>query len=117
MALSIENININVKYGLDASHDVSQAASDLYSAYEEGIEIAEDLRGYWTGDNATRYIALLEERLEKLRERSSALYKVGGAIRETTLLYEQEQKDLHYKEQREHEEAAEKRRQAKSKKK
>lgn len=112
MALTLNNIDINVKYGLDASHDVSVAADDLYAAYEEGIAIIEDLRGYWTGDNAVRYIALLEERVEKLRERSATLSKIAGAMRETVYVYEQQQKNAYYEEQRKREEAAERKRQA-----
>lgn len=113
MALTLNNIDINVKYGLDASNDVSKASSELFAAYDEGIAIIEDLRACWTGDNATRYIALLEERVEQLRTRSNELRKTSGAMRETVLLYEQQQKAQYYEEQRQREEAAAKKRQAK----
>ncbi len=107
MALTLNDIDINVKHGLAAAHDVATAADDLHAAYEEGVAIIEDLRGYWTGDNATRYLALLTERVERLRVRSDTLSRIAGAMRETVEVYRQDQLDQHYQELYEREKDAE----------
>lgn len=116
MALNINNIDIDLKKGLTVSNQVADEAGELRAIYSDGLSIVESLRGSWTGDNAARYIALLEERLDLVNKRSKLLSDLSSAIYDTVMAYDQQQRAEYNRQQRAAEEAAEQARQAKSKK-
>lgn len=116
MALNINNIDIELKKGLTVSDQVADEAEALRSVYTSGLSIIGDLRAAWTGDNADRYTALLEERLELVNKRAALLSDLSAAIYDTVMVYDQQQRDEYWRQQRAAEEAAEQKRQAKKKK-
>ena len=114
MPLNLNDIRIVAQHGRDAATNVGDAASELAAACRDAMAAAEDLRGSWTGDNATAYIQGLEELIEGLQERATALSGISDAMYETVALYEQQQKDEYYAAERARQKAEDEAKKAKS---
>lgn len=105
MALSLNNIEIDCAVGIDAAADVADAAAELDGAYSEAMAIVGDLAASWTGDKASRFLALLEERANALHEQANALRSIADAMSQTVEAYRQTQTEIYYAEQRKREKA------------
>ena len=91
MGLTLNGIEVSYSEAIRAAESIEGASQTLKKAYGHCETAEQNVTASWTGDNVSRYLSLLGERKNAIKEEYDQLDEVAAAIRKTAALYRDQQ--------------------------
>ena len=99
MADSLTDIQISCNQGNAVARQLKQEADRLRKEFNDYHSAVDTVRASWTGANARRYAAKMDEMEGKIQAQVDNLYELAAAVEQTVAIYRERETAAFYKEQ------------------